>query len=158
MNPCFLAREFAVAKKNETEGTAPTTPAGQPANKRQAVEWALNEKGTGFKPLQIKDYVKEKWSIEISPDVASNYKKEYIKKKRRRSKAAAKKKPAAKKPAAKKPAATQEVAVTPAARATTKGSKVVAGKLSEVDVRTLRELAARIGAESLCSLVDAMFR
>jgi hypothetical protein len=155
-----------VAKKNETEGATTPAPTGQPANKYEAVEWTLNEKGTGFKPLQIKDYVKEKYNIEISPDVASNYKKEYIRRKKRKSKSSARKKSAAKKSAAKKPAAkkpaaaaTQEVAATAPSRAgTAKGGKVVAGKLNDADVRTLREMAGRIGTENLCSLVDAMFR
>jgi hypothetical protein len=143
--------EFDMAKKNGTEGAAATqagqAASGKPATKIEAVRRAIADKGRGIKPLQICEYLKQKWDIDISPDVASNYKKAYL----RGSKKKKKRKGARKQPVA----AAQETPSQPRPAAT---SKAVAADFRVEDVRTLRDMAARMGATKLCSLVDAMFR
>jgi hypothetical protein len=139
-----------MAKKNGTEGAAGAGPggaSGKPATKTEAVTRALEENGRDFKPLQICAYVKEKWGIDISPDVASNYKKAYLKGKKKKGR---KGKPGRKRAVA---AAAHETVSEAGPQA-----KAVAREFRVEDVRTLRDLAARMGATRLCSLVDAMFR
>jgi hypothetical protein len=144
-----------MAKKNGTEGTAATTSAasgaaGKPATKIEAVRRAIADKGRDIKPLQICEYLKEKWNIDISPDVASNYKKAELR--------GSKKKKKRRKGARRQPAAAKTAETPPQPRLAAHATKAVAADFRVEDVRTLRDLAERMGATKLCSLVDAMFR
>jgi hypothetical protein len=139
-----------MAKKNGTEGAAatgagPGGASGKPKNKTEAVKRALDENGRDFKPLQICAYVKEKWGIDISPDVASNYKKAYLKgKKKKGSKGKAGRKRAV--------AAAAHETVAAESRPQAKLKVALAGCTVE-DIRTVRELVERFGPDALHSLI-----
>jgi hypothetical protein len=141
-----------MAKKNGTEGAAATTGTGagntgKPMTKVEAVRRAIADKGRDIKPLQICDYVKEKFNIDISPDVASNYKKAELKGKRKKKKgrAAADKQHAA--------AAQETVA---AARPQSRAVKESLAGCTVEDIRTLRELVDRFGPAAVRSLIDVI--
>src|SRR5947209_698225 len=64
--------------------TAPTNGAGM--SKMEAVRRALAQLGREAKPLQIKDYIKSEFGIEMGADHISTYKGDILKKAGRRSK------------------------------------------------------------------------
>jgi hypothetical protein len=110
-------------------------------SKMEGVRRALADLGKDAKPLQIKDYLKAKYGIEISTDVISAY-KATIAQKAKKKKAAAAKPPAAAKPS---------MQPTPAPVPTNK-----TGGFSLEDIQTAKALLARVGAEQLQKLIDLL--
>jgi hypothetical protein len=128
--------------------------------KMDGVKQALAELGSGAKPLQIRDHLKRRFNIDISPDVASNYKKVIAKKA-----AKAKARPAANRgqPAAPQPASgTQSPpASVPKVKATVPraaGDGKATGSIRLEDIQAVKELVGRVGAGPLRSLVDLLAR
>jgi hypothetical protein len=149
---------------SESGSAAPTT-------KMEAVERTLAELGKDTMPVAISDHLKKRYNMEISPDVASNYKKKLKKKAK-----------AAGKPETAKPAATQPVAtaalpptkpVAPAKKATPPAKKAVAkvpatpapkktngasGSVLLEDVLTAKTLLDRVGLDALRTLIEGLAR
>jgi hypothetical protein len=133
---------------------------GSPMTKLEAVKRAMARMGRNAKPLAIKDYLKSQFNIEISADVASNYKKQ-LKKAKKGAKAAAAKSAAltrqtAKAPLAPKPQASVMPIATPAPRA--ESPKPTAGGVSLQDLLAVKDLVSRVGAENLRTLVELLAR
>jgi hypothetical protein len=116
--------------------------------KMEGVRRALAELGKDAKPLRIRDHLKQRFNIDISPDVVSTYKKELA---RRAAKAKGTAKPKGK-PAAPEAAAGAKPLPTAA-------PKAQAGKgISLGDIQAVKALVGRVGAEQLRSLVDLLAR
>jgi hypothetical protein len=135
-----------MAEKTNSQQPAAAPQAAAKSNgisKIDGVKQALASLGANAKPLAIKDYLKTKLGIEISADVASNYKKTLAKRaKKGRRKSSAK----AAAPAPKKVA-------TPTAP---KGTAPTGIALK--DIETLKDLVGRVGAPSLRTLIDLLSR
>jgi hypothetical protein len=113
--------------------------------KMEAVRQVMAEFGKEIKPLQIRDVLKERFNIDISPDVASNYKKELIRRasgKKRRKKG-------------KRGRAAAVAQAAPSAPVAAAGKKV-SGTITPADVRAVRDLVDRVGAATLRDLLEAM--
>ncbi len=177
----------AAGKKNGAPAAAPTQGPKSGKAKGEMTKWdavkrVLNDLGWGVMPLAIKDHVKQKYGIEITAHVASNYKKKL--KKMAREAAALQAATSAKKPAApaapvasspkkaaapasnapasaKKPAAPKPQAKSPAAApappAHAKGKNGAAGdSILLQDVLVAKELLDRVGAGPLRTLLDGL--
>jgi hypothetical protein len=148
-----MAQQKTVSAPNAPQPTQEgktSSPVGETAlTKREGVRRALADLGKDAKPLRIKDYVKDKFGIDISASVVSFYKKDLKKRKKGASKAKAapaKTSPkAAPKTAVKKATAKLQKRTAPAARANGIGLD---------DVRTVKALVGRVGADNLRKLID----
>jgi hypothetical protein len=138
-----------MAKKNGTEGAAAAGASDKPATKIEAVRRAIADKGRTIKPLQICEYLKQKWDIDISPDVASNYKKAELRGKKKKKKGRGK-------AAAKEPAAAAHETVAPQHRPQAKAVTASLAGCTVEDIRIVRELVDRFGPEALRSLIDVI--
>jgi hypothetical protein len=135
-------------KKNSSQ--KPTTAAqtsGKRSNitKMEGVRRVLAKLGPDTKPLQIKDYLKRHYGIEMNISHISNYKSELLGKTKAKVAAAAKKAGAA-------------PAVKPAPVARPQAAKAGPSGVSLEDIRTVKELVGRVGADSLRSLIDMLSR
>ena len=144
--------------------------AAAPATKMEAVERTLKELGKDTMPLEIKDHLKKRYGMEISANVASNYKKKL----KARAKAAGKGDAAT--PAAPQPVATAALPPTkpaaPAKKAAPPPKKAVAPKVPATpapkktngasgsvlldDVLTAKALLDRVGLENLRTLIEGL--
>jgi hypothetical protein len=106
---------------------------GEAISKMEAVRRALAELGKDAKPLQMKEYIESHLGVEMSTDHISTYKSTLLKA------GAGKKKPG------------RKPKIAPlAARTTGKGS------IDMQDIRAVKELADRIGADNVRQLVDVL--
>jgi hypothetical protein len=128
-----------------------TQPAGQaPKTKMDAVKRALAKLGRKAKPTQIRAWVKAQFGMDLSNDLISTYKGEILHKKGGKGK----KKPAAKQEQEKttsKPAPVAKEALRPAAGKAT-------AAISLDDLRVVKGLLARVGADGLKGAIDLLSR
>jgi hypothetical protein len=150
-----------------------------PTSKLDAVKETLQKLGRNMMPLAIKDHLKKHYGIEISADVASNYKKRLAKQAKAAAPAPQAAKPAdtapvltppvktetspPKTPAApaKKPALPAKRAAVPkppppAPQATKQAPETSGGNILLDDVLTAKELLDRVGADKLRTLIDGL--
>jgi hypothetical protein len=150
-----------------------------PTSKLDAVKETLQKLGRNMMPLAIKDHLKKHYGIEISADVASNYKKKLAKQAKAAAPAPQAAKPAdtapvltppvktetspPKTPAApaKKPALPAKKAAVPkppppAPQATKQAPETSGGNILLDDVLTAKELLDRVGADKLRTLIDGL--
>jgi hypothetical protein len=114
---------------------------GNGITKMEGVRRALTELGRDTLPLQIQKYLKDRFGLTMTVAHISNYKSTILK-------PAAKKKPATKK-AEKESVATAQVQAGPATRP---AGKVSTG-ISLEDLRAVKELVGRVGADTLKALI-----
>src|SRR5262249_23517446 len=120
----------------------PTAAQAGPANgatltKTDAVKQALANLGNDAMPLAIRDHIKSKFGIDMDPNLISNYKSTLLKKAGgRRGRGGRPKR--------------QGVPAT--ARATAQGG------ITLEDIRAVKDLAERIGADKVRQLVDVLYR
>jgi hypothetical protein len=115
-------------------------PHGASITKKEAVQQALTELGRAAKAADLQQYAKEKFGLDISANLAKEYKGDLVKK------LLPVKGPAGKKPAASKPA----MPAKPAPQASP-----VARGIPLKDILTIKELVGRLGAKPLHVLIDA---
>jgi hypothetical protein len=126
-----------------SSGAAPAKSSkGSGISKMEGVRRVLAKLGKDTKPLQIKDYLKRHYGIDMNISHISNYKSEILGK--------AKAKPVA---AKKAPAAAPAATAAPVSRPHAAKSSA---EVSLADIRTVKELVGRVGAESLRSLIDML--
>lgn len=111
--------------------------AGNGMSKMDGVRQSLQALGKDAMPVAIQEHLKKTFSIDMTPNTISNYKSliQNSGKKRGRPKKAATA-PSSRQPRS-KPAATN-------------------GAISIDDIRTIRELASRIGAQQLAQLAEVL--
>jgi hypothetical protein len=167
-------REKAAAKPASGGRAASSPPAAQPTSggassngitKLEAVRKVLADSGLGTMPLQIQEQVKRRYGLDVSADVASNYKKRIVKE-AKEAKAEAPKPAApvasAKKRSARKPAPSRATASKPALSkpvpksAATGGGAETGGGISLGDIEVTKELLGRVGVEQLKRLIDVL--
>jgi hypothetical protein len=137
-----------MAKKSSPEKIASAPrPAQGSISKQEAVRRALAELGNNAKPVEIKPFVKERFGIEMSADHISTAKGTILKK----AKGKKKRRRAAKKEAA--PTAPAQ----PTPRPRTESGKAGDG-ITLDDIRTVRELLDRVGADRLRALIGLLAR
>jgi hypothetical protein len=133
-------KKQAATTKQEPE--APKSGSGQrngkALSKLEAVRRTMAELGNDAKPLAIQAHLKKTFGIDMDPKLISNYKNLV-------------KKTAGGKPKGRKPKAA-EAAQAPALRART------AGGISLDDIRAVKELSDRLGADKVRELVDLLAR
>ena len=146
-------------------------------SKMEAVTQTLQEFGRDIMPLAIKDHLKKRYGIEISADVASNYKKKLVKKANLAAQVQATKpadtapvltppvktetSPPAASRAAKKPAPPAKKAAAPkqqppAPQVPEQASATSGGNILLDDVLTAKELLDRVGVDNLRTLIDGL--
>jgi hypothetical protein len=128
-----MARQKTKPQPPAAAARAPADDAG--ITKMEAVRRALAKLGRDAKPLQIKALIKSEFGLEMSADHISTYKGVL------RKKAGDKRRPGPEPQAQAAPAA---------ARATAPGG------ITLDDIRAVKELADRIGAEKVRQLVDVL--
>ncbi|HYT88451.1 MAG TPA: hypothetical protein VEL76_07065 [Gemmataceae bacterium] len=134
-----------MAETTSTQQPAATSKPSAKSNgitKIDGVKAALAKLGQKAKPLAIKEYLKKEFGLDISTDVASNYKKTLAKR--------------AKKAKAKAPAKAAAPAPKPAAALA--APKAATGGIPLKDIQTLKELVGRVGADHLKTLIDLLGR
>jgi hypothetical protein len=100
--------------------------------KMDAVRQALKDLGKDAKPTQLKGHIREKFGIEMSTDHISTSKGIILRK--------------GKKPRAKKLAVQKETAKPPAGR----------NGISLQDIRSVKDLVKKVGADQLRGLIDLL--
>ena len=130
------------------QGTLPTGQA--PQTKMDAVKRALTTLGRKAKPTQIRAWVRSQFGMDLSNDLISTYKGEILHKKGGKGKktAAAKKEQTG---ATAKPAPAAKAALRPAAGKAT-------AAISLDDLRVVKGLLARVGADGLKGAIDLLSR
>jgi hypothetical protein len=142
-----ILRKKAAKKKLTARDSAAPTPAspigegGRPATKLEAVQRALAALGQDAKPLALKSHVKKQFGIDISAEVARNYKKLLARR-------------AAGKPAASTPAAQPTADQATARSAPTLPAAGSGGGISLSDIQAVKDLVGRVGADQLRALID----
>jgi hypothetical protein len=137
---------------------------GSGLTKVEGVRRALRALGKQAKPLQIQDFVKKRYHLDIATSLISFYKKDLARKERKKAQQQQTQqttpKPTAPKPAAKKPAvpkaAPKPKPVVPVLRST--DGKPSTRRIKLEDIRTVKELLERVGADSLRTLLDLLAR
>jgi hypothetical protein len=132
-------------KKQQPQATKTERANGEAISKLEAVRRSLAELGNDAKPLALQEHLRKTYSIDMEPAYISKYKSLVLrtgKKGKRRGR----------KPKAEAGAMQQTAA--PVARAVTKAG----GGISLDDVRVVKELSGRLGADRVCELVDLVAR
>ena len=111
--------------------------------KMEGVRRALAELGPDAKPLAIKGYLRSRFRLDISADVASNYKKLLAKRAR-----------SAKQPPAAVPPPATVVRLTPTATV----AKPSGDAIRLEDLQALKGLMGRVGSDHLRTLIDLLAR
>jgi hypothetical protein len=128
-----------------------TPPAGQaPQTKMDAVKRALAKFGRKAKPTQIRAWVRAQFGMDLSNDLISTYKGEILHKKGGKGK----KKAAAKK----EQTGTNSKTTPPAKRAPRPAAGKAAATISLDDLRVVKGLLARVGADGLKGAIDLLSR
>jgi len=145
-----MAQKQAQARDTGQQGQG-TQPTGQaPQTKMDAVKRALAKLGRKAKPTQIRAWVKSQFGMDLSNDLISTYKGEILHKKGGKGKKTA---------AAKKEQAGTSSKAGPAAKA---ALRPAAGKgtaaISLDDLRLVKGLLARVGADGLKGAIDLLSR
>lgn len=129
-----VTREDDMARnrsKKSSEAATVERPTRATVNKREAVRQALDELGPKARPPQIQQFVRERFGVEMAPNHISSYKSSILKM------AAQKKK--------------GDVAEgAPAEESAGHG-------ISLADIKTIKEMAARIGVRRLRELVELLY-
>ena len=136
-----------MAKKSSPEKTTSAPQPAQGISKQEAVRRALAELGKNAKPSEIKPFVKERFGIEMSADHISTAKGTILKKAKTKKKT--------------KAAVKREAAPTAPAQATPRPrpeTGQAGGGISLDDIRTVRELLDRVGADRLRALIELLAR
>jgi hypothetical protein len=124
---------------------ARNTPAqGQPkgkVSKMELVRQALQKLGNDAKPLAIREHIQDSHGVEISVDVASNYKGLILRKRAGRGAG---------------PGGPSRLTQRPAAPAPVVSAAVVAGGISLDDIRAVKGLVDRIGAGKVQELAGVL--
>jgi hypothetical protein len=145
-----MAHKQAQAGNTGQQGQG-TQPTGQPPKtKMDAVKRALTKLGRKAKPTQIRAWVKAQFGMDLSNDLISTYKGEILHKKGGKGK----KKAAARKEQERttaKPASAAKAALRPAAGKAT-------AAISLDDLRVVKQLLARVGADGLKGAIDLLSR
>jgi hypothetical protein len=134
------AEASAVTKAAGKSGlmTKPAAPAnGEQISRMDAVQKALAKLGNDAKPTEIKEFVQTKFGIAIETSTISNYKGDILKK-------------AAGKSSVLRQPADSSVSRTPASLAASPSG------ISTSDMRTMKELLDRIGAEDAREMIDIL--
>ena len=130
-----------MADKKNGNGGATASPKGSAAGmtKMEAVRQALAKQGPNARPMDLRDYIKKTFGIDMSTDHISTCKGDIARKKAKPKVMQS----AAKQPAAKFVAQTPVAPTAPARQATTQA----AGGISVADVDTVKTLVRRVGRE-----------
>jgi hypothetical protein len=150
-------------KKSDSPGPRQGQGGGQATagiTKMEGVKRALKALGKDAKPLAIQAYLKDKLGIEISADVASNYKKVLAKRARAKGTTPAQK-PAAPKAAAQKAEPHKESPkpqLQPSPAPPAKQGDGKANAIPLTDILYVKELVGRHGTSPLHTLIDAFAR
>ncbi len=123
-------------ESNHTEAGGNGREGGR-VNKMEIVRKALAKLGNDAKPKAMHDYILKTYQVEIGTDIISNYKGLILRKAAGESRLTPSPEPAAP-PSAKKEAAN--------------------GGISIEDVRAVKELADRIGAEKVRALMEVLYQ
>jgi len=105
---------------------------GKPKSKMAAVRHILDEFGNETKPLDIKDHLKKKFNIRMDPSVISNYKSSILKQGKRKK--------------------GRKVGRPAGAPGPIRSSQTI----SIEDIRAVKELAERLGADRLRQLAEVL--
>ena len=103
---------------------------GKAISKMEAVRRALTELGNDALPAAIQKHIKEKFGVQMDPNMISNYK------------------------SAIKSATKSAIIRSP--KASTKVSTKAAGGLTPEDVRAVKELVGKIGADQVRQLAEVL--
>jgi hypothetical protein len=103
---------------------------GKAISKMEAVRRALAEQGYDAMPVAIQKHIKEKFGVQMDPNMISNY-KSAIK-------------------------AASRSAIIHAPKASTKVSTKAAGGLTPEDVRAVKELVGKIGSDQVRQLAEVL--
>jgi hypothetical protein len=103
-------------------------PNSEPISKMEGVRRALVELGGEAKPLEIQEFLKTKFGIQMEPNMISNYKSSV------------------------KAASKSAIIRSPAARITTKA----VGGITAEDVRAVNDLVGRIGSDQVRQLAEVL--
>jgi hypothetical protein len=129
---CGWTETSSAASKPQAQ-TAPAAADGEAISKMEAVRRVLKEFGKDTKPLEIQDHLKKQFRIKMDASVISNYKGTILK---------ARKKPG--RPKGPKP--------SPATAAT----GTISVEISLDDIRAVKDLADKIGAEKVQQLAGVL--
>jgi hypothetical protein len=145
-----MAQKQAQAGNTGQQGQG-TQPAGRaPKTKMDAVKQALTKLGRRAKPTQIRAWVKAQFGMDLSNDLISTYKGEILHKKGGKGKKKA--------AASKEQAGTSSKAAPPAKQATRPAAGKATAAISLDDLRVLKGLLARVGADGLKGAIDLLSR
>jgi hypothetical protein len=103
---------------------------GKPISKMEAVRRALADLGSDAMPVGIQKHIKEKFGVQMDPNMISNYK------------------------SAIKAAGKSAIIRSPAALAKTRTK--AAGGITPEDVRAVKELVGKIGADQVRQLAEVL--
>lgn len=136
---CGWKADSSVAKPKATSAKTASSN-GKGMSKMEAVRRVLAESGKDTKPLDIQDQVKKQFKIKMDPDTISNYKGIILRKGSGKKKMGRPKGRKTGRPAA--------------AHAPVKAS--VSASISLDDIRAVKELAEKLGAEKLRQLAEVL--
>jgi hypothetical protein len=131
----------AEATKQEAEAPKPGQVNGGAISKLEAVRRSLAELGNDAKPLALQGHLKKTFGIDMEPSYISKYKSLVLTSARKLK---------GSKP---KPAVPATPAPTPAPKASATG-----GGISLDDIRAVKELTARLGADKVSELAGLLAR
>jgi len=122
-------------KTNKGQGTKATPSNGAAITKTAAVKQALTDLGNDAMPVQIREHIRKKFGLVMDTNLISNYKSTL------------------KREAGKKAAAPQ-----PKGRSVASPAKKIgaAGGISLDDIRAVKQLVARLGADRLRELAEVL--
>ena len=120
--------------KGKTSAYAHATNQENRPNKTEAMRQALQALGYDAKPAQLKDHIKAKFGIDMSTTLISSYKTTLSKK------------------------AAGQSAITPKPTARVTAATTTKSGISLEDIKTVKELADRIGADQLKALAEVLAR
>ena len=130
-------------KKNEA-----TVPQAKPATKMDAVRKALAALGKDAMPLQIQEYLKDVFGLDMITNHISSYKTDILKKRTVKRKIGAK--PVVAKPAESKKIEAPKKAAAPQAK------HGAASSISLEDIETAKKLVGHVGSHNLKALIDLL--
>ena len=134
-------KEQAEATRQEPEAPKPGQVNGEAISKLEAVRRSLAELGNDAKPLALQGHLKKTFGIDMEPSYISKYKSLVLSSARKL------------RGSEPKPALPAAPAPTPAPKASETG-----GGISLDDIRAVKELTARLGADRVCELVGLVAR
>lgn len=128
-----MPKGYPKAKASQT-----ATANGQTISKMEAMRQVLDAYGTKIKPLEIKDHLKKQFSIDMDTKVISSYKTSILSKKKGKK---------GKKVRGSQATTPQTSPAAPVSRS---------GGITLDDIRAVKELADRLGADKLRQLAEVL--